>query len=187
MNARLAVAALLVLILAGCGVPTDDRPRAVGTPPFGPFPTPGTAVSEPAGRFTETLYFVRGDRLVLVNRRLDTLPAVDQHLAHLLAGPNEAERNDGLTTALPGAVTGAGVRLTGARAEVDFPPAVDDAGRSDEVFAFAQIVCTLTARPEVVAVSFLRDGQPLEVPRADGSLSQGPLTAADYVDLAVPG
>jgi len=183
VNALRAVAMLLVLLLAGCGVPTDDQPRAVEAPP-GPFPTPGTAISDPAGRFTEALYFVRDDRLILVYRRLDMSPTVTQHLAHLLAGPNEAERAEGLATALPGAVTVAGVRLTGARAEVDVPPVVDGAGRSDEVFAFGQIVCTLTARPEVDAVSFLRDGEPLGVPRADGSLSQGPFTAADYVELS---
>ncbi|WP_019872431.1 GerMN domain-containing protein [Salinispora oceanensis] len=182
MNARLAVAALLVL-LAGCGVPTDDGPRAVEAP-YGPFPTPGTAVSDPAGRFTEALYFVRDDRLVLVRRRLDLLPTVNQHLQHLLAGPNEAERAEGLATALFGAVTVAGIRITGTRAEVHVPPVADGAGRSDEVFAFGQIVCTLTARPEVDAVSFLRDGEPLGVPRADGSLSEGPLTAADYAELS---
>lgn len=182
MNARLAVAALLVL-LAGCGVPTDDGPRAVEAP-YGPFPTPGTAVSDPAGRFTEALYFVRDDRLVLVRRRLDLLPTVNQHLQHLLAGPNEAERAEGLATALFGAVTVAGIRITGTRAEVHVPSVADGAGRSDEVFAFGQIVCTLTARPEVDAVSFLRDGEPLGVPRADGSLSEGPLTAADYAELS---
>lgn len=182
MKAHLAVAMLLVL-LAGCGVPTDDQPRAVEAP-YGPFPTPSTAVSDPAGRFTEALYFVRDDRLVLVRRRLDVLPTVDQHLEHLLAGPNEAERAEGLATALFGAVTVAGIRLTETRAEVDVPSVAEGVGRSDEVFAFGQIVCTLTARPEVDSVSFLRDGAPLGVPRADGSLSPGPLTAADYVELS---
>lgn len=182
MKARLSVTMLLVL-LAGCGVPTDDQPRAV-VAPYGPFPTPSTAVSDPAGRFTEALYFVRDDRLVLVSRRLDVRPTINQHLEHLLAGPNEAERAEGLATALFGAVTVAGIRLTGTRAEVDVPSVAEGAGRSDEVFAFGQIVCTLTARPEVDSVSFLRDGAPLGVPRADGSLSPGPLTAADYVELS---
>lgn len=183
MNARLTLATLLALLLVGCGVPTDDRPRAVEAP-YGPFPTPGTASSDSAGRFTEALYFVRDDRLVLVHRRLDMSPTVAQHLEHLLAGPNEAERAEGLATALFGAVTVAGIRRTGTRAEVDVPSVAEGAGRSDEVFAFGQIVCTLTARPEVDAVSFLRDGAPLGVPRADGSLSQGPLTAADYAELS---
>ncbi|MER7456814.1 GerMN domain-containing protein [Micromonospora sp. NPDC126480] len=186
MNGRAAVAALLAVLLAGCGVPTDDAPRAVEVPP-GPFPTPGTATSAPSGRFDEVLCFVRNDRLVPVVRRLDTSPPVDEHLEHLLAGPSQSERDDGLTSALPGAVTVAGVRLAGTRAEVDVPEAREETGRSDEVLAFGQIVCTLTARAEVDSVSFLRDGQPLEVPRADGSLSQAPLTAADYDELTRPG
>ena len=30
---------------------------------------------------------------------------------------------------------------------------------------------------------FLKDGEPLDVPRGDGSLSTGPLTALDYAAL----
>ena len=186
MKARAAVAVLLTVLLAGCGVPTDDRPRAVEVPP-GPFPTPGTATSAPAGRFDEVLCFVRDDRLVPVVRRLDASPTVEQHLEHLLAGPNQAERDNGLTTALPGAITVAGVHLAGTRADVDVPEAGEETGRSDEILAFGQIVCTLTARSEVDSVSFLRGGQPLGVPRADGSLSQAPLTAGDYAGLTRPG
>ncbi|MEW2383562.1 GerMN domain-containing protein [Micromonospora sp. NPDC047707] len=187
MTARAAAAVLLALLLAGCGVPTDDGPRAVEVPP-GPFPTPGTATSTvPAGQVDEVLCFLRDDRLVPVVRRIDTPPTLDGQLQHLLAGPNQAERDNGLTTALPGGVTVAGVRLAGDRAEVEVPEAGDEIGRSDEILAFGQIVCTLTARAEVDSVSFLRDGQPLGVPRADGSLSLAPLTAADYAELTRPG
>ncbi|MDM4719266.1 GerMN domain-containing protein [Micromonospora sp. WMMA1363] len=187
MTARAAGAVLLVLFLAGCGVPTDDRPRAVEAPP-GVFPTPGATTSTvPTGQVDEALCFVRDDHLVKVVRRIDTPPTVDQQLEHLLAGPSPAERDSGLITALPGAVAAAGVRLAGTRAEIDLPATGDETGRSDEVLAFGQIVCTLTAHAEVDAVSFIRDGQPLGVPRADGSLSQVPLVAADYAELTRPG
>ncbi|WP_406045858.1 GerMN domain-containing protein [Micromonospora sp. NBC_00898] len=177
---------LVLALLAGCGVPTEDNPRAVQPPP-GPFPTPATGGSTaPSGRVDELLYFVRDDRLVPIVRRVDTTPTLDGHLQHLLAGPTADERDKGLTSALPGAVTVAAARQTGARADVDIREAGDETGRSDAVLALGQIVRTLAARDDIDTVAFTRHGQPLGVPRADGSLSVEPLTAADYAALTVP-
>lgn len=174
---------LAVLLLAGCGVPVDDVPRRVPAPP-GRLPTPVTgSPTAPAGRVDEPLCFVREDRLEPLVRRVEALPPVDAHLQHLLAGPSSTERDGGLTSALPGTVAVLGARVNGTLAEVDIQEAVDGTGRSDEILAFAQIVCTLTRRPEVDMVAFQRAGRPLDVPRADGSLSREPLTAADYLPL----
>ncbi|QLQ35651.1 GerMN domain-containing protein [Micromonospora robiginosa] len=180
---RLLPALLAAVLLAGCGVPVDDEPRLVREPP-GRFPTPaGTSTADPDGRVGEPFCFVRDEGLAVVNRRVDGLPGVDAHLQHLLAGPDSAERRSGLATALPGTVVVAGATLTGGVATVDVRQAGQEAGRNDEVLAFGQIVCSLTQRPDVDSVAFRRDGQPLEVPRADGSVSALPLTAADYRPL----
>ncbi|WFE40193.1 GerMN domain-containing protein [Micromonospora sp. WMMD998] len=180
---RVVPTVLAVVLLAGCGVPVDDEPRLVREPP-GRFPTPsGTTTADPAGRADEPFCFVRDDGLVVVNRGADGLPGVDAHLQHLLAGPNTAERRDGLVTALPGTVAVAGATLTGTVATVEVRQAGEETGRNDEVLAFGQIVCSLTQRPDVDSVAFRRDGQPLEVPRADGSVSSLPFTAADYRPL----
>ncbi|WP_262286067.1 GerMN domain-containing protein [Micromonospora sp. MA102] len=183
MTRRLLPVLVAAALLGGCGVPVDDEPRPV-RPPAGGFPTPaGTATAEPDGRVDEPLCFVRGDGLAAVTRRVDGLPEVDTHLQHLLAGPDGAERGRGLATALPGTVAVAGATLAGAVVTVDVRQAGEETGRNDEVLAFGQIVCTLTQRPDVDSVAFRRDGQPLEVPRADGNVSSLPLTAADYRPL----
>ncbi|MFC0506439.1 GerMN domain-containing protein [Micromonospora costi] len=183
MRARIWSVGVLILLLAGCGVPSDDRPRPVEVPP-GPFPTTETASpTASGGRLDEALCFVRDDRVERIVRRTDTLSSVEAHLRHLLAGPGPQELERGVSSALPGTITVAGTRLNGATAEVDVRLAGDDIGRSDEVLAFGQIVCTLTARSDVDRVSFRRDGQPLDVPRADGSLSREPLTEADYAAI----
>ncbi|MFJ6194682.1 GerMN domain-containing protein [Micromonospora sp. NPDC092111] len=174
---------LAVLLLAGCGVPVDEQPRAV-EPPFGPPAAP--TVSTPAGRVAQEFCLVRGDRLVRVVRQVDDPGGVDVQLRRLLAGPTAAERHAGLGTALPGALSATGARLVDGRAEVDVAPSEVDSGRSDEVLAYGQIVCTLDGRSDVAGVSFLLRGRPLGVPRADGSLSSGPLTAADYTALTSP-
>ncbi|MCW3845013.1 GerMN domain-containing protein [Micromonospora yasonensis] len=184
MRRRLA-AVLLVALLGGCGVPVDDSPRPL-LPPRGSFPSPAdTATADPDGRVDETLCFVRNDRLEALTRWVDGIPDVDTQLQHLLAGPDDAERDAGMATALPGTITVAGATATGTVAMVDVREAGDETGRSDEVLAFGQIVCTLTHRSDVDSVAFRRDGQPLAVPRADGSLSALPLTAADYRPLLI--
>ncbi|KAB1904833.1 GerMN domain-containing protein [Micromonospora sp. AMSO31t] len=183
MSRRLLPVLLAAALLGGCGVPVDDEPRPV-RPPAGGFPTPaGTATAEPDGRVDEPLCFVQGDGLAAVTRRADGLPGVDTHLQHLLAGPDSGERERGLATALPGTVVVAGATLDGSVATVDVRQAGEETGRNDEVLAFGQVVCTLTQRPDVDSVAFRRDGQPLEVPRADGNVSSLPLTAADYRPL----
>ncbi|MEV6692850.1 GerMN domain-containing protein [Micromonospora sp. NPDC051196] len=181
---HVAVAAILLALVAACGVPGEDRPRAV-TPPPGPFPPSATAAPTTAetGAVTEVLYFSRDDRLVPVIRRIDEVPTAELQLRDLLAGPTHAERDDGLTNALTGALSNAEVELVDGQARVTVTPTVADTGRTDEMLAYGQIVCTLTARADVDAVVFLRDGAPLSVPRGDHSLSPDPLTAADYAVL----
>jgi spore germination protein GerM len=126
---------------------------------------------------------VRDGELVAVTRHVDAQPSVDDLVDALLAGPTDAEQRDGLTSALLGNDIVVGVQFSGGRATVELTDTLDETGRSDQILAFAQIVCTLAAKPGVTAVSFTRAGQPVGVPRADGSLSESPVTAADYASL----
>ncbi|MFF4875118.1 GerMN domain-containing protein [Micromonospora sp. NPDC000668] len=183
MKRRHLAPLVLATLLAGCGVPAEDTPRRVHPPP-GPFPAPvPAATTAPAGRFDETLCLVRDNHIVPVVRRVDRPFTPEEQLRHLLAGPTAGERNDDLASALPGAVNAAGATVTGTQARIVVVGPGADTGRSDEVLAFGQIVCTLTSRDDVNTVAFLRDGRPLGVPRADGSLSTEPLTRADYTPL----
>lgn len=188
-NRATTMAAVLSLAaLAGCGVSAEDAPRQV-TPPRGPY----QAVTSPAppatesGGLAEQLYYVRDDALVAVTRRVRTPSAPQAQIQLLLNGPTGTERNAGLTSALTGASVITGVRVAVGEATVDVAEGLAGSGRNDEVLAFGQIVCTLTSRPDVDRVSFLHEGQRLGVPRADGSLSFGPLTAADYTRMTAPG
>ncbi|GAA4466224.1 GerMN domain-containing protein [Phytohabitans houttuyneae] len=181
---RPGLAALaLAVALAGCGVETEGRARRVN-PPSGvahawATPTPPDAGT---GAVPERLYLVRGGELVAITRHVAAEPAVTQLVGDLLAGPTPREREGGLTSALrPTDV--AGVQVSGGRATVELTEMLDGSGRTDQVLAFAQLVCTLTATPTVTSVMFTHAGQPVGVPRADGSLSQAPATAADYAGL----
>lgn len=178
---------LVVVVLAmltACGVPGEDTPR-----PIGPAPGARPVVTSPVppltqpGVVVERLYFVRDDRLVPVIRRLPTPSTVGAQLELLLAGPNDAEQRAGLTSAVTGTDTVAGVRVINDEALVDLGDGLAGAGRNDEILAYGQIVHTLTTRPDVERVTFLHDGEHLGIPRADGSLSRSPLIAEDYASL----
>jgi hypothetical protein len=179
--AVLALAGLLGVLLQGCGVPDEDEPRpiepslVIGSPPA---QAAGNSAGNTGGSVLERLYLVRDERLVAVERRVGSAGDVAGLLADLVAGPTELERKDELSSALTGTDLIAGVRLVDGTAEVSFRP--QSGGRTDDILAIGQIVCTLDARTDVDTVRFLLDGQVLSVPRADGSLTELPLTTTDY-------
>lgn len=189
MNIRGAalVPVLAFCILAGCGVPAESEPRIIPSIAIARSTSAPPTVGSSPGASTELLYFVREGRLVRVARTTLSVLPVDVQLEHLLAGPTEAERDTELTSVLTGTQITERVQLQAGEATVDIGNRSDGNGRSDEVLAYGQIVCTLSARPDVDTVSFRYDGHGLRVPRADGSLSAGALTCADYADLVASG
>ncbi|MEU8230462.1 GerMN domain-containing protein [Actinoplanes sp. NPDC048967] len=183
---RLAVVMLATALLSSCGVSTQSEPHAVELPRR-PLTEPhSNAASEgPTGDVAEVLCMVRDDRLVQTVRRLAAPPTAQEQIDHLLAGPTQAERERLMTTALAG--LSVEVRVgDDATAQAEITEADEGSARTDETLAYAQIVCTLTSRADVASVFLSRDGDRLEVPRADGSLSRGPLYGSDYISLIAP-
>jgi hypothetical protein len=179
------VTLITLAVVAGCGVPIDGEPRAV-EPPNGANPGLSPAAPNRPGAVSERLCLVRNELLSAVTRSVQQAASLDTHLQLLLAGPTEAERDAGFSSALTGTALVRTVSQARGIVTVNVGDRSEDSARSDEVLGFGQIVCTLTTRPDVAAVAFARDGRPLGVPRGDGSLSPGPLTSADYADLLAP-
>ena len=69
-------------------------------------------------------------------------------------------------------------------ATVDLDAAFGELAGTAQLVALAELVYTATGRPGVGQVVFSLDGQPIEVPRGDGSLTSEPLTRSDYPELA---
>lgn len=182
MRAALLV---VVLLLTGCGVPQDSRPRAL-EPAEAPFSLPSaTPVERPAGPGRVTLYFVRDGAVVPTSRPVLRSVPDRELLVLLLAGPTPEELADGTSSLLPASITIEDVRA------VDGVAVVTLGGPEDQVAstqppAFAQIVATLTAPGRFRGVRFRLDGQDLDVPRGDGSLSSEPLDRGDYAELLAP-
>lgn len=179
---RLAAAAVLLLSGSGCGLPAEDRARTLD-----PNAAPYRVVtrerpSPPAGSYRVALYLVRDGALVSVPRRIPRPPDPESVLAALVAGPTEQEQEAGLSTVLPPG-TEASARREGDVLTVSLRSAGEDNTRVDAPLGFGQLVLTLTALPGLRTVQFERDGTPLQVPRADGSLATGPLSRTDYLEL----
>jgi len=131
----------------------------------------------------ETLYLTKDGILAPVIRHLAQPPSVQELVADLVAGPSTVERNKGYGSALVGTNQVGPVTVTGGYAIVEITVPVEGTVRNDEVLAYGQLVCTLTTQPGVSAVSFQSGGEVVKVPRGDLSLSDMPLTKADYADL----
>lgn len=171
----------VLLAVVSCGVPVGDAPRPI-EPDTGTGPATTPAPGATSAR--ETLYFVRDSSHVAVHRPVARPSSHDLHLDHLLAGPTQAERGTGLHTALDEWQTTA--RMLQVVAEVAVVEVGDRPGGPigrNEILAFGQVVCTLTTRPGIGAVSFRSRGQPLDTPAADGSTDGRPRIGADYTSL----
>lgn len=176
--------ALAAVLLGGCRVGPEQvaRPLDPAEAPAGVL-APPTGTAQPAGDSVQLLLFVRDEQLEQVSRPAVRVTA-QSALADLLAGPLPQEQERGLTSALPATDMGSlQVQVRDGVALVSIDPELLDSGRSDQVLALAQVVATLDALPEVQGVQFLSGGEVLPVPRADGAVVRGPLTATDYQDL----
>ncbi|MEU8238328.1 GerMN domain-containing protein [Actinoplanes missouriensis] len=172
--------------LTACGVPAQEEAHPV-TLPRRPLNVGATsAAAPPVGEVALVLCLIHDNRLTQTVRRIDAPPDPQRHLDQLVTGPTASEQAQGLSTAL--ATTALTVRIPEGEttAVVEVSEAGEGTARSDEVLAYGQIVCTLTSRADIGAVAFLRGGQPLQVPRGDGTLASGPLRAADYRTLIGP-
>src|SRR3712207_9219490 len=114
-----------------------------------------------SGAVTLKLCFVRDGKLAVVTRRVRQQVSPDEHLEALLRGPDDTEQAADHTSALTATNLAAGARQAGTVVTVEVGDRPQDTGRSDEVLAFGQVVCTLTTRAHVTAVAFTRDGRPI--------------------------
>jgi spore germination protein GerM len=183
-TARVATAAVLIAILAGCGIVAEKQPREVQPPPgpYGALASSRPSTAEP-GSVQELLYFTKDGVLVPVTRKVRGEPTPTDLVRDLFAGPTESERAQGIGSALSGTELASDIRIVNGLATVNLVATPEGTGRSDEILAYAQIVCTLDARPAVTSVTFTRQGAPIGVPRATAELSDGPFTTADYASL----
>jgi spore germination protein GerM len=183
------VLAMLAVVGAGCGVGSQDEPEVIGRRdvPFELLDTTTTTTdprSGPGGRAAQ-LYFAVGDRLLAVTRP-DGPSSVGEVLELLLEGPTTEEATVGLTTAIPSGARIREVVRDGETITIDLATAPGTPERS-ATLAVAQLVLTATSVPGIAEVRFRVDGEPVQVPNSEGTLTKGPVDRSDYESLVGSG
>ena len=180
VKAQAGCALLTVLLVAGCG---GERRSADDLPAIG-----ASAPLAPDGLRALSVFFgdAGAERLVPVTRYLhpDSGLARGAMLA-LLAGPDAADQARGLTSAVPPGSRLLGITVRDSSATVDMARVFESGGGATAVrMRLAQIVYTLTRVPGVRSVRLWLEGRPADVFSAEGLEITGPLTRADFPDLA---
>ena len=92
----------------------------------------------------------------------------------------------GLRTSIAGTDEIVSVQQTAGVATVDLADEASQRLTTDPLATVAQLVCTLTRQPGIGLVRFTVSGVAAQVPLADGTLSNGPVSADDYLVLLAP-
>ena len=195
MSAGRWVAAGLLALVTGCGVPTGGAAETIPASdvPYGlasPAPSPpASAAADPVVEPGRVFLVDASDVLVPRPREVDGATAQEllgALLDELAAGPTAEERDRQLSTALPPEVELSVAGLIDGTATVDITgsPAVP-AGQASRQ-AVAQVVLSATSVPGVQAVVLTLDGERVEAPLPSGELTAEPLTREDYAGEGVP-
>lgn len=171
---------IIGLLICGCGIPIDAEPQQIQLVDLD---SPVPEVEVEAELATVTLYLVESGRLSPVTRDLPVPISPDDQLVTLVEGTTRPESRAGLRTSIPPGTEVLGVSVENGVATVDLSRGFANVGGEEEILAVAQVVLTLTSRPEIEAVSFSLEGVPTDVPLPDGALSENPVTGSDYSAL----
>lgn len=192
-NARFVVTLgiALVVLATACGVPNDSAPREIDAQnvPFSLLAPTGGATSTtapsalaPMSRVTIYLADAEGD-LVPVQREVQAPGTLRKAIEVLLRGPTTDEA-DTLRTAITSATRL--LHISGPEdglVIIDLSHQLLDVTGRQQILALAQVVYTATSRRNVERVLFRIDGEPIEVPTGDGTLTAEPLDRLRYSEL----
>jgi spore germination protein GerM len=191
VRTALGAAALAVVALGvvGCGIPTDDSPRAISRENV-PDEVADDTTEPTASQSTvgAPIYLVQSPddpRLVAVERRVPAgSPAAGLDPAAVLetlltATANPREQAEGITNLIPQDTRLASQpELARGALVVDLTNEIFDVEGENQRAAFGQIVCTANRLDGVDFVRFLVNGEPTEV-QVDSGATGGPVTCAD--------
>src|SRR5690349_19661748 len=190
-----ALVALVVLVglIAGCAISGERKPRAISKSeaPIELSPSQIDQVaSGPSTGGNLHVYFVRGQKLREVGRRVDNLTE-DAAVLAVLNGPSQTEKDKGLSSAIPSGVKLLEVAREGSSVVVDLSKEFSEARNESLVNAVAQIAYTLTLSFPINGVRFRVAGKDIAVPNGEGVNTTDPVShysypALDPVQLPTP-
>ena len=199
-------AVLLVVSIAGCGVPraskiieisASELPQELNQQPTTTTTSTTVAadasvkeIQQPTSEVLSEpveLYYISDGRLVATTQSIVSPATISQVLAALLAGPPTGDNGLGLRSALPNELN-AEINVSKGVAQINtIAELLTELSPIDQRLAIAQLVLTFTRRPGVGQVIFTVDGQNVAVPRGRGDLAKPGATVSfdDYSSLLV--
>lgn len=176
LTISIGILAAAALLASGCG---GGEAQTAGDVPS------GAETTEPQrGDFKRyRVWLTRGEQLFAVTRQGRSVPELPFTLAvqELLEGPTAAEVAAGVGTAIPSGTRFLDGTLEDGTVTVDLTSEYESGGGSASMFArLAQVVYTLTEFPAVERVSFMLDGNPVDVFSGEGIILEKPVTREDY-------
>jgi hypothetical protein len=179
---RLLLLLLVGLTGTGCGIEPQASPVAVDGAALPPEQV-AAEEDDPVPAPDPTLvYLVNGDRLQPVPR--SERDSVADALGALLEGPRDTETAFGLRSAIPAGTRLLGATVQGDEVQVDLSQEFTTIVGEEYLLALAQIVFTAVDAGPAGAVTIAIEGQQVPIAQADGQLSTGAVTPADYATLA---
>ena len=177
----LAVATMLALGVAGCGVGESDGPTSSPTSSPTAEPTSGETI-------TVLAFFLHGEKLASAERRVPATQAVARAaMDALCGGVNDFERAAGLTSSVPVDTTVRGIALDEGTATVDLSREFASGGGTLSMTSrVAQVVYTLTQFRTITAVEFELEGEPLDVLGGEGLLLETPQRRSHWESFEPP-
>jgi hypothetical protein len=210
--AALTIGAGFALAAGACGISPEATPRAVDRADI-PFSLPDTSSTTTTTTTSTTVpdtttpttppatvapgervkvYLVQGTgNLVPVERLYPADPSLGTIITDLEADPSPAELAAGLRSALAPRGTIVGLTVEGGTATVDLAPSFRELvpNPTEQQLAAGQLAMTLLDRgPGIGRVRFTIAGQPITVPRGDGSTPQTPdqsVSREDYLSIVL--
>ena len=180
------------LALAACGIPTQQQPSTISPSrvPLG-LASPagaGTTTTQPNSKsyVQVTIYLLNADNtLAAFHRFVQGKAPLNSIITALLAGPTQADENDGVYTAIPSdVVVLPAAPPQGSVVTVNFNDAFGQITGGDAELAVYQVVATVVAAQGKLdtGVLFEIDGAPTSVPVSSGAQVSGPI----YLSQVIP-
>jgi spore germination protein GerM len=176
----------MALLLADCGIEAEQSAHVIErhSVPSG-LMSPASTTTEVLAPTAHVAIYLEGEQhLVIASRAVSAPATLGSALTELARGVTSVESAAGLVSPVSTATPISLTSLNGNSAVVDVASSFANLGGQDQIIAAAQIVYTLTLFPGIEQVSIRVRGRPAQVPTQTGRLSPGPLTRADYSNLA---
>ena len=192
MSGRRALAALLIAVMAvlvACGVPADEtQPREIATDDvqfdlLAPSSTSTSTTVGPGGEQSVEVFLLRNEQLAPVPRSVPAGSDARDVIRILLGGTQGNETTRGYGTAIPDGTDLLGTSLDAGTLTLDLSEELNAVQGERQMIAIAQMVFTATELAGIDGVRFQIEGEPVEVPKGDGTSTSAPVRQSDYPDL----